>query len=798
MMSAQSSAMKTKSSTAPTSKNSTTEKSVMKTKISSTDAPDSSLKSVGNKKSDEAETGAAPLNTHLSTSYPLEEFVMMADGSTTDEQIANLTKLMEQMYAYIKRQHDQIARLLKGKEVMSQENHEENSENNGNETPEKPEMNDDAKSSAKELNVSVDGSIPINQLKEFIEGTIKDRFGYQPLKFQQFDGKGNPRQHVAHFVETYNNAGTYGDYLVKKFVRSLKRNAFDCTRRTVSMVELTSSRQWKEEPVIDYINRWRNLCLNCKDRLSEASAIEMCIQGMHWGLQYFLRGIQPRTFEELATRAHDMELSMAASGIDGPPMQEPRKFKERQDFKRSAKSFDKVPKKESMATKATFIKFIRKDADKDTKQNVQPEKKMHLKEMQQKQFPFLDSDVLGIFDDLLKEGLIELPEMKRSNEAARTDDPKYCKYHRLVRHPIHDCFILKDKIMQLARQEKISLEEDDATTSIVITESSNAVNDEEDDKRVKKETHVADNDYISAITFTDEDLQLGSDPHNRPLFMSGYACEKLINRILIDGGSAVNILPLRTLKELEFPMEDLSVVKTVVGDHKPFTEAESYFADSKYYLSNTKTTKGAEVHQKELGSGQKIKKKAFGIESLEGLTLPLTKIDTKKPITPPLKGFIRPTQGGATEHGESVNSNATQHFGPKAFKLLVKAGYSPQESPVTESRSKVVDQQNYGLNATQKMLKKNGHVVPSTKAGLGLVPQSPVCITIKRATTNHVFEGEFLSTEDAVGKFEKKTLKTSVFKRLGKTPRVSVFKRLGRKCGGKITKVESSNGFDKP
>jgi len=26
--------------------------------------------------------------------------------------------------------------------------------------------------------------------------------GYQPPKFQQFDGKGNPKQHVAHFTAT--------------------------------------------------------------------------------------------------------------------------------------------------------------------------------------------------------------------------------------------------------------------------------------------------------------------------------------------------------------------------------------------------------------------------------------------------------------------------------------------------------------------------------------------------------------------------------------------------------------------
>ncbi|KAH6780341.1 hypothetical protein C2S52_011578 [Perilla frutescens var. hirtella] len=177
--------------------------------------------------------------------------------------------------------------------------------------------NKSEKSTAKEIEISSDGSIQVDQLKDFILEIIKDKSGeihkslwtynkpytpridnlkmsdgYQPPKFQQFDGKRNPRQHVAHFVETCNDVGTYEDHLVKQFVRSLKDNVFDwytdlelnsidswgqlekeflnrfySTRRTVSLVELTNTNQQKEESFIDYNNRWRNLSLNCKDQL---------------------------------------------------------------------------------------------------------------------------------------------------------------------------------------------------------------------------------------------------------------------------------------------------------------------------------------------------------------------------------------------------------------------------------------------------------------------------------------------------------------------------------------------------
>ncbi|KAL0307116.1 UNVERIFIED_CONTAM: hypothetical protein Sradi_6128900 [Sesamum radiatum] len=186
--------------------------------------------------------------------------------------------------------------------------------------------------STKKFQISSDGLILVDQLKEFIEGTIKSNAfdWYTDLEAGSIDGWKQLEQ----------------EFIIRSY----------STRQTVSMVELTNLSERKEEPVVDYINGWRNLSHNCKDRLSEASTIEMCIKACR-GPRYILQGILPKSFKELTTRAHDMELYIATSGFEGPLVHEPRRTNEKQQLKNGGKPYSEAPSKESMAVNKVSFKL---------------------------------------------------------------------------------------------------------------------------------------------------------------------------------------------------------------------------------------------------------------------------------------------------------------------------------------------------------------------------------------------------------------------------------------------------------
>ena len=71
---------------------------------------------------------------------------------------------------------------------------------------------------------------------------------------------------------------------------------------------------------------------------------------------------------------------------------------------------------------------------------------------------------------------------------------------------------------------------------------------------------------VPAITFTAEDMLLKDNKHDRPLYYTGYIGSTCIERIHVDPGSALSIIPKRLLYFLGIPLYRLSAMTTTIYD----------------------------------------------------------------------------------------------------------------------------------------------------------------------------------------------------------------------------------------
>ncbi|KAL0462780.1 UNVERIFIED_CONTAM: hypothetical protein Slati_0165600 [Sesamum latifolium] len=256
------------------------------------------------------------LDNSLSKSSKAEvATVMMIQTTSLEEQIA-LTTVVGNLLKHIQARDDQLNKLHETFQSTPALNEFE-------EQDFLVEYN-----TSKGIHVSTDGFVSIEHVQNTVNEAIANAYetrvqvfksyvkpsikrieqlripeNYQPPKYQQFNGHRDPRQQIAHFVQTCNNAGIDGDVLVKQLVLSLKDAAFDW----YIDLELTSIKGKMSQYLITSIIG--EIYPNCKDTLSKISAVELCIQGMHWELCYILQAIKPKTFGELATRAHGIEMS---------------------------------------------------------------------------------------------------------------------------------------------------------------------------------------------------------------------------------------------------------------------------------------------------------------------------------------------------------------------------------------------------------------------------------------------------------------------------------------------------------
>nr|XP_009798143.1 PREDICTED: uncharacterized protein LOC104244429 [Nicotiana sylvestris] len=204
------------------------------------------------------------------------------------------------------------------------------------------------------------------------------------------------------------------------------------------------------------------------------------------------------------------------------------------------------------------------------------------------------------------------------------------------------------------------------------------------------------------------------------------------------------------------------VENKIVAYDKPFSEAEAYFADAKFYLKNH-IMMGVKVDDIKKAKGMKIAplfryvpkvKKDEGESSslqkgaLRELTIPIKQIDTIMLSSKLLENFVAPNM---LQNKALPTKRTNEGFDPNAYRLFAKAGYDPNEP---SKLGKLPPE------ATRKanMMNDNERAVKQSREGLGYKQPPLVRISIRRASINYI------TTEDEPADPNKRP---SVFDRLG-------------------------------
>ena len=174
----------------------------------------------------------------------------------------------------------------------------------------------------------------------------------------------------------------------------------------------------------DFIRRWRQESNKCRSHLTEEEQVKMCRNGIKPDI-VFPMSENISTFLDLATEACAKERILTE--------------KARQ---KEAKS-SRPPRKDRANSSAN----VTDTKPKGTGQNNQVGSSGGRRQLPQKKYYFDERDIIPTFHQMVEMNMVELPEPKRQEEVGKTDDPKYCLYHRIINHPTIKCYVLKDIIL---------------------------------------------------------------------------------------------------------------------------------------------------------------------------------------------------------------------------------------------------------------------------------------------------------------------------------------------------------------
>ncbi|XP_020258883.1 uncharacterized protein LOC109835314 [Asparagus officinalis] len=200
----------------------------------------------------------------------------------------------------------------------------------------------------------------------------------------------------------------------------------------VSMATLFTKKQRKSELVNDFVKRFRNQSVHCRDQVSEATLIEMCCNNLSIHILSKVGAVETRTWKELVRQGEQVENMIKRLEAEEP---HPKKGAAEPSMPRNP------PRSRG--------KEIRTVDSAPAPKPAQKPKPRPFEQRPPRQYDFREDQVVATLDTLLKSSRIKLSEVTKPKEANKTNDSSYCVYHRFLGHHTSKCYILNNKLQAL-------------------------------------------------------------------------------------------------------------------------------------------------------------------------------------------------------------------------------------------------------------------------------------------------------------------------------------------------------------
>ncbi|XP_022880680.1 uncharacterized protein LOC111397950 [Olea europaea var. sylvestris] len=134
--------------------------------------------------------------------------------------------------------------------------------------------------------------------------------------------------------------------------------------------------------------------------------------------------------------------------------------------------------------------------------------------------------------------------------AGKRNQGRYCHFHKDHGHDTEECLQLKEEIERYLRRGLLARGGDSNSARKSYARSLRICS-------IQKKAR-----FSQSITFGEEDLVGVAHPHDDALVIVGDIADFDVKRVLVDGGSAANVLTWDTFLGLKVPLDKLKIVNT--------------------------------------------------------------------------------------------------------------------------------------------------------------------------------------------------------------------------------------------